>query len=291
MKHVLYLVVSFLLTSTAYGDWIRLASWNIEHLGRNADESTVPKALAEHIFLTGADIMVFQEIYDNDNTNATRTNTQLTAAFEHLEQRTGDVWQYEMLPNRRDEDDRQLIVVSWNTQRVEKVGDALRLNIQRQGNEWHRHPHAIKFSAGREESDIVVIPVHMKADYRGDFSEQRNIEAQALIEQLPAIRQHFDDTDIVILGDLNCGEASEPAMAAFAGAGFRDLNANDTATHVRYGPLDRILVYGSRDSEAHREFSFTRQYVITAADSDVFDHYLSDHQVITAPIRVIADDD
>jgi predicted extracellular nuclease len=274
-----------LIGTIASADWLRLGSWNIEHLGSN-EESTVPIALAEAIHLTGIDILALQEIYDNDERADTKANTQLDAAFAILNEIEGNNWTYEMLPNKSRRDTSQLVTVAWNQARVAKVGDAFRIPIEREGHEWDRHPHALKFSAGTGKTDIVLIALHMKADYRGDFSAQRGREAQLLVDQLDIVNNHFGgDNDIVLIGDLNCDTADEPALLVFAGAGFDDLNKTDEPTHIRWGALDRVLV------PAQPEFKYTRQYVLTAADSEAFDLYLSDHQIILAPIKVTTDDD
>ena len=274
-----------LAASTSFADWIRLGSWNIEHLGRMEDEATGPKAIAEYVHLSGLDILAMQEIYDNDGVGATKTNIQLNEAFEVLNQVAGHDWEYIMLPNKSSGDKSQLVAIAWNKDRVKKIGDELRISINRQGNEWDRHPHAIKFQAGTGMTDIVVIPVHMKANYNGDFSEQRGLEAQALIQALDSVKTEFDDEDIVIIGDFNCGTTDEPAIQALLAEGYRDLNSRDGATHITWGPLDRILVPGDE------EFVFSRQYSLTASDSEAFDRFLSDHQIVLTPIRILDDDD
>ncbi len=273
-----------LISAPASADWIRLGSWNIEKLGQSGEE-TGPKPVAEAIHLSGVDILAMQEVYDNDGDNKTKTNTQLAAAFEILDGIPGQTWKDAVLPNRSKSDKSQLVAIAWNTERVTKIKPALRLDIDRLATEWDRHPHAIQFSAGPDKTDIVVIPLHMKADYKGDYSSQRELEARELTAELAKVRDHFGDEDIVIIGDLNCGNADEPALEEFGKAGFRDLNAKDTATHVEYGPLDRVLV------PRQDEFLFSRMYILTAADQDQFDRYLSDHQIILIPIRVLPDDD
>ncbi len=286
---VLTAVLSFVpLLSTA--DWIRLGSWNIEHLGERDDDS-VPVALAEHIHLTGLDAIALQEIYDNDAIDATRTNHQLDETLRILNEETRQDWTYEMFPNRYSGDKSQLVAVAWNKKRLSKVGDTYRLEFEREANEWDRHPHAIKLSAGNGRTDIVIIGVHMKANYRADFSDQREKEAKILLESLGDFRDVLDDEDIVLIGDFNCASNSEAAIQAFEEAGFRDLNARDTATHVVYGPLDRIIVPTPGVSTTASEFSFSRQYILAAADSDTFDRFLSDHMMIMTPIRIQNDDD
>ncbi len=108
--------------------------------------------------------------------------------------------------------------------------------------------------------------------------------------RIEEVQRHFGDQDIVILGDFNCKSADEWAIGVFAGAGFEDLNAGDADTHVEHGPLDRILVPAGNGGE-QKEFEFSRQYVMAPADVDEFDDSLSDHFLILASYRVMADDD
>jgi predicted extracellular nuclease len=265
-------------------DWIRVASWNIKHLGQDGEDSS-PKAIAEHISIAGADVLAFQEIYDNDNTSGTKTNSQLSEAFEIINQRPGNDWEYEMLPNRDEEDTSQLVVISWNNERVSKEGSAHRIPIDRTGSEWDRHPHAIKFSAGSGKTDLVVIPLHMKADYQGDYSSQRETEAELLVAKLDEVRAVTNDEDIVILGDLSCDDFREPGLEVLTNAGFTDLNAKDTWTHLRYGPLDRAFV------PEQDEFIYSRMFILTPADSTAFEYALSDHRMIIVPVRILDDDD
>jgi len=271
-------------------DWIRLASWNIEKLGTNADESA-PVALAEHLHLTGVDVILMQEIYDNDGNSTTKTNSQLDETFRILNEETGQDWTYEMFPNRHAGDKSQLLATAWNRSRLKKIGETYRLEFDRTGNEWDRHPHAIKLSAGDDKTDIVLVGIHMKANFQGDFSEQRAKEANILVEALPEIQNRFEDYDVIFAGDFNCKSNDEPAIKQLEDIAYRDLNGKDKETHVQYGPLDRILVPTPGVNESAAEFSFSRQYILTAADSDAFDEYLSDHLMILTPIRILEDDD
>ena len=69
-----------------------------------------------------------------------------------------------------------------------------------------------------------------------------------------------------------------------------DLNKKDRDTHLAYGPLNRIIVPSQGVSDMASEFSFSRQYILTAADSKAFDRFLSDHMLVITPIRINDDD-
>lgn len=62
---------------------------------------------------------------------------------------------------------------------------------------------------------------------RREIMRKRELEAQTLLEALPAIKQHFQEEEIVVLGDTNCKERSEEAIQALVTTEFEDLNADD----------------------------------------------------------------
>ena len=179
--------------------------------------------------------------------------------------------------------------VAWNAARVSPVGEPAIIELDHEGRLWNRHPHAMKFSAGAGRTDFVVVVLHMKSNVDGlsRGKRQRAEEARVLAARLAALRTRLEDEDIILIGDLNCVDAREDALATFAAAGLRDLNAADTPTY-RNGrsPLDRILV-----PDGQPEFRFARQYVLTPTDVGGHAGKLSDHFVVTAAFRILADDD
>ena len=289
--NVLLAIAACLSCSAMAAETIRLGTWNIERLGEG-DEETTSESIANYIQRSRVDILALQEIKDTDPNRRVRTNTQLRGAFELRNRESGAQWRYRMFPNRRPSDTTQLAAVAWNSSRVEMVGSPMHINVVRpedDDNDWDRHPHAIKFSAGNEMTDIVVISVHMKSgQYEGP---QRLREAKALVEQLDAVRQHFDDTDIVILGDFNCRYWDDPPIQAFVTAGFRDLNRRDAKTFKNRWPFDRILVPsgGGRDSP-YAEFQNRRLKVHRPRASNFYTE-VSDHILISMLIGVAEDDD
>jgi predicted extracellular nuclease len=268
---------------------------NIEHLGGGSTGQR-PKAIAEHIFLASPDILVMSEIYDNDQDDDTRTNEELNTAFALLNQNDLYDWDYVLLPNKDEDDESQLCAVAWNKKRISKVGDPLRIDVTVSNdphNCWDRHPHAVKLSRGNGKSDIVVIPLHMKANPgvgqdNSDELEQREHEAELLVNQLDEVRDHFDDDDVVILGDTNALRTDEDCIQEFVAAGYEDLNERDTGTFKSSAPFDRVLVPRGPESE---EFVFSRQYILRSADPAEHEQFISDHSMIVIPVRVLNDDD
>lgn len=294
MIRIVICCVTLLFASAVRADeYVKIGAWNIEHLGhRNFGQH--PKALAEHILFAGVDVLALEEIYDTDSNSSTRTNAKLDEVFALVNQQPGQNWEYLLFANKDQTDTTQLCGVAWNKAKLSKVGDPFRIPVvDNPGDEfdsWDRHPHAVKFSAGTNKTDFVVIPVHMKSNVDGaSFGrEQREYEAKALVAKIDDVRNHFQDKDIIIIGDTNCLNASENAITQFKQKGFKDLNEADLVTFVNSAssPFDRIFVPKDRDG-----FKFSRQYGLISSDHDAHDGFLSDHFLIMTLFRVLTDDD
>lgn len=295
LTHLFAFCFTLLFASAVYADeYVKIGAWNIEHLGAR-DFGQHPKALAEHVQLAGVDVLALEEIYDTDNNAATRTNSKLDEMFALLNQQTGHNWEYVLFANKDQTDKSQLCGVAWNKARVSKVGNPFRIPVVDDPNDdfetWDRHPHAVKFSLGSGKTDFVVIPVHMKSNVDGaSFGrEQREAEARALVAKLGNVRTQFgEDKDIIIIGDTNCLDANETALAQFRQSGFKDLNDSDQPTFVNSNgsPFDRIFV-----PKNQQEFRFSRQYSLISSDHDAHDGFLSDHFLVMTLFRVMPDDD
>ncbi len=240
---------------------IKIASWNIEWLGKPdrrsgpaRDKPQSPKELAEAIAHSGAAIVALQEIVAPGAGRPIRSR-ELDAVVEELKKTPGGGWTYLLFPGRGNED--QLTGLLWDASRVAAVeadGKPLRPGSvgfrvpikegrSAQGSGlWNRPPHAVKFSLGQGKTDFVVIVLHMKSDFQGTFSEHRAQEAAALTTAMAEVKRAMRDADIVLAGDTNCTNPKEPAITAFAAAGFRDLNETGMQTHWRGGTMDRFLV-------------------------------------------------
>jgi endonuclease/exonuclease/phosphatase family metal-dependent hydrolase len=279
------------MTPAAFADeWMTIGSWNIENLGKGQGGQK-PKALAEHLQLVGLDVLALQEIHDDDGNAATHRNSKLDATFAILNTRPGNDWEYVLFPKREASDTTQLTGVAWNKKRVSKVGDPLKIAVvdnDPQFDLWKRHPHAVEFSVASGKTDFVIIPLHMKSNIweGGPPKKQREGEAKALVAALAAVKTHFGDDDLILIGDTNCITADESALAAFSAAGFEDLNTGDRATYISGGAFDRILVKGGQP-----EFKFSRQYVLVPTDSSTHEGTLSDHFLVVSSLKVLQDDD
>lgn len=289
--------------------FVHVGSWNIEHFGRTrpADDNN-QYAIAEHIEMSGVSVLALQELYvTNDITDpaATLENQFLRAALDLIEEHTGQRWEYEIFRNRNLNDREQLCGVAWNTAKVTKVQSTYRIGVGNQAREnnvvfnlWDRHPHALKFSAVPGEdpniglTDFVLVSLHMKSNVgqRHVVMRTRYHEVRELVAQLPAIKEHFGEEDIILLGDTNCKERREDAIQAFIDAGFEDLNEDDTPTFYRgeNAPFDRIFVPNGLRRKA---FRFSRQYILRSASPLAHDRFLSDHYMVKTSVVIRRDDD
>lgn len=290
----------------AEAEEIRIGAWNIEQLGspdrrsfpaRNIAQR--PADLAAQIRNAEVDVLALAEIGDTDGRSDTQTSATMDAVVTILNQRAGNDWTYLLFGKKDRTETFQLTGVLWNRERVQQAGAPLRIPVVDDPDDsfdtWQRHPHALKLSAGNGLTDFVVVPIHMKSNLGGSVTvQQRAAEAAALAQAISAVRAHFGDEDIVLLGDFNCLQGSEGGISNYVAAGFRDLNSSDQPTNWRGGnfdpaPFDRILVPGGQPEFALSEFSV----LAPASDAGHVDHKkrLSDHFLVSAAVRVLPDDD
>ncbi len=283
--------------------YLQVASWNIEHFGKDDNNDENQYAIAEHVELAGVDILALQEIYvtniDDFRNGSEGRNEHLDGTLKLLLEHTGQEWKYELFRNRTESDTSQLCGILWNASRVEHKR-TIRLSVPKfvDGGDmgklwiWDRVPHAVHFSAGDQKIDLAIISIHMKSNVGTPIVVRRKRleEAKSLIAELATVEAKLDgEKDIVILGDTNCKDGREEALDAFAAAGFEDLNSDDVTTFYRGkdAPFDRIFV---PHRESRRAFRYSRQYVLRSTDSHSHDHYLSDHFIIKTSVKILKDD-
>ena len=274
--------------------YLQIGSWNIEHLSKEGGREESPYALADHIEMAGIHVLVLQEIYDTTPPGGARRNRELDRVCELLHEHLDQEWKYELHEKRDPSKRRQLCGVMWNASIVEKV-KTYKLTVEHEFEGlklWDRTPHAVKFAVERQpgvHSSVVVIPLHMKSNYRdkGNAKKVREAEARQLVGQIDAVVAEMQDESLILIGDTNVRGAYEKAIEVFEEAGFIDLNAADAATYPGWGgsPFDRAFVRESR-----KEFRYSRQYILQSADSDLHDRYLSDHYMIKLSVKLHLDD-
>lgn len=291
---------------------VRLGAWNIEWLGKPSERSGLGQGtaqavgdLVDYIVTAKVSLLAVEEIVGRSGADGPRSN-ELDAVVTQLKARTGQAWRYVLFPGRSD--DAQLTGLMWDTGVATPLnpgdrpdeGDPkpTRLPVKSgkssQGSGlWNRPPHAMKFSLGNGKTDLVLIVVHMKADYQGDFAAHRAEEAETLAGCLPGVRKTLSDQDVVVLGDTNMTRPDEAAEKTMVGAGLHDLNRKAESTHWRGGATDRIFVPEAQPEFAERKFEVMSDRYLEAKrwDPRDFKRRLSDHYMIVATIRVMEDDD
>lgn len=300
-------------SAAASGSEIRIASWNIEWLGKPEDRSGPakniaqdPEDLADVIHESGAVVVALQEVVTRVVGTPLRSR-EVEGILESLKKRTSNTWDYVLFPGRQDGD--QLTGLMWNTKVLTAVKTdgttwsqpkdvpwALpipRGKSAKGSSLWNRPPHAMKFSTGDKKTDFVVIVLHMKADYQGDFAEHRQEEAQALVNALPQVRQVWKDQDIIILGDTNFVQADEPGAKVLVDANFKDLNERKMQTHWRSGAMDRTFTpKGQPEFESSRFDVVSENYLKKRKiKPEDFKRRYSDHYLTVATFKVMNDDD
>lgn len=292
---------------------LRIASWNIEWLGKPEDRSGLARGvaqsaddIADYIRSSEASIVAVEEVVSRERGFPFRSR-EIEAALARLRESARQNWEYVLFPGRADGD--QLTGVLWNRDAVtalnqaDKPWDQTRdrpwaLPIPKgrsaQGSSlWNRPPHAMKFSAGAGKTDVVVIVLHMKADYNGDFSAHREEEAATLIRALPEVRSQFKDKDLVLIGDTNCPKGPEAATRDIEASGFYDLNTAARQTHWQGGTMDRAFVPLDQPEFKRHAFdvlsdSYLRKRGLSPKD---FKRRYSDHFMIVTAVDVGDDDD
>jgi hypothetical protein len=290
----------------AVGSSLTLGAWNIEHLGRDGDE-TSGDDLADYIITSGVAVLGLEEIYDTDGDDSTRTNSTLDEALQAINDKTGDTWDYRLFPKSEheaeSEQNKQLTGVAWNTARVQLSGNPLLIPVEH-GNAppndfWRRQPFAVKFTTSNDKTDFVVIPVHMRSNSRrsGQTSSPASLrasEVRSLLEHLDFVRETFHDDDIVVLGDSNVLRSDERALARFADGGFRDLNSSGMNTWMSNGqrrsPFDRFFVPDDQPEFADAEQDVVLEFPRNLSARE-FNDEVSDHLMILTTIQLMEDDD
>lgn len=289
-------------SSSGTAERVRIGAWNIEWLGhpekrfgeRSGVEQT-PDDLADVIVAADVSILALAEISATDRPDDGWTNRTLDEALQIVSSRTGGDWRHRLFPDRRDGE--QITGIAWDARRVAAIGEPVPLAVSNEPGPlerrlWSRPPWAMKFALGPGRTDVVVIPIHMKSNYSGDFAPHRAAEAQALVDALPAIRAAFADEDVLVIGDSNA-KPGEPALAVFAESGFRDANAHGAVTHTFVGAIDRAFLPVDQPEFADDRFAVIGADGLPSRgwSNAQFMVHASDHALIVVEVVVMDDDD
>ena len=286
--------------------FITIGAWNIQWLGNKEKRpeglrvDQDPADLADYIFESKVDLLSVEEISDNDGVADTYTNKTLVAVCKKLGEKTNTEWSHVLMPKPTtpEEDVMQLCGLLWNTGKVTKIGKTFEVPVPRAGPNdkvWKRHPHATKFSFGKGKTDVVMIPLHMKSNKDGAKAGMMNreIEAALLAEKMAEVKKHFQDEDIIMLGDTNITVKTEPAIDIFKKLGFKDLNDADNSTYITNAPFDRFFIPKNQPEFKDSVQEVYRQDYLTLRNLQAKDFVprFSDHFMIKMKVRIMDDDD
>jgi hypothetical protein len=285
---------------------VRIGAWNIEWLGRpdkrygkGRGQLQEAEDLADYIAAGRVDILALAEIcptnlaeperYD-PATDGPLNNEVLTEALQIVSRKTRGRWEYRLFPSSgTTRATSQLTGIAWNTTRVTALGESRPVIEYEDGDPWvwYRPPWATMFSTGEGMTDLVVIPIHMKASK--ESSPRRAAEAAELVLALAEVSL---DPDTLIIGDANCHAGDEQAIKTYRGAGFIDLNNRDQSTHVGGVPLDRVFVPDDQPEFGPRFQVFSGPYTSRRRlRPDEFAARYSDHYMVITIVKAGADDD
>ena len=285
---------------------ITIASWNIEWLGNPSQRSGEGKGvaqdtaeLAEAIKRSEAAVVALQEISPTGTPNAGRNDEPRSKELDAIAAKLGGGWRYLLFPSRSGDQFTGFLYNSGIVSLVsDREGDSWRVPVptrrSSQGSGlWVRPPTAVKFSAGAGKTDFVLIVVHMKADFDGDFAKHREEEATALAALLPDVRRVFKDEDVLILGDTNMTDDNEAAEKTYERAGLKDLNTANAGTHWRGGGTDKIFVPAAQPEFAASSFRvINHDRVLSRTMSPAaYKRRFSDHYMVSTTVRLQDDDD
>ena len=300
---------------------IHIGAWNIEWLGfaekrgkPGRDVVQSPKDLAEYIIQSKVDVLALEEI-GVDEPKAPWKSKQLDSVMSELKEKHNQTWQYVLFPKTDYPEGTEDFIVrgqhtglAWCTSKATMVGEPFSVPLGK--NEtygikfWERRANAVKLSFGTGKSDVVFIPIHLKSN-RNDVNpsdkqftaKQREAEVQAFVDQMQALKEHFKDNDIVMLGDSNFLAPEDGASKLLTSAGLIDLNEKDVGTTAAWGegyssaPFDRIFVSANQP-----EFAKSAQTVHktkNGTDNEIkdFKKRFSDHYLVSCIIEISNDDD
>ena len=311
------------IAAQTHADEVRIGSWNIEWLGfpdkrarPGKDNPQRPEDLAEYIHSTGVDVLALEEI-GVDADKSPWKSQELELLQRALLDKYQERWSYVIFPKTSYPEDTedfvkrgQHLAIAWKSDKATQVGGVFDIPVG--GDEtygikfFERRANAVKLSFGEGKTDVVFIPVHLKSNRNEDnpadktFTQrQRAAELKAFVAQLPKLKEHFKDDDIVLLGDTNILGAEDTANV-LTEAAFVDLNRDEQGTTAVWGdgsngyrtaPFDRIFIPQTQSEFAESRFQVHRTSNGTDDEIKLFRRKLSDHYLISSVIKIQSDDD
>lgn len=284
MSTMAVLSIGCLLTSIAFGDTLKVTTWNIEHLGTggrgfgggygggylpkrtDADLERIGEFIRDEL---GSDLVALQEIAINASD---RFRGPRCEELDKIVESMGDNWKYCLPPAKADhhEDKSMYVGYLWNSDKVraDRIFPMDVPDLDLAGKAlFDRVPLVGCFTAlkdGEPANDFVLVNVHLAS---GQGNDENHLIAMTLIEyrltsQLRAMQ--VTESDRIILGDFNDNPYHPDAkrtdglyehMEAKGYTDFvgKDFHATRMDANLR-SVIDRILVnsYASKHVQADR---------------------------------------
>jgi hypothetical protein len=327
----IFLLTTAKVKAETCSDILYIGSWNIQWLGNAKEGKRQPQSpddIASYINTSKVDVLALAEISVSRDSSGKFRNEQLEKAFSTLNNQNQS-WQYilfEKRPGARAPQD-QWTGLAWNTKKIQLAKDPVKLEIEINLEKekqiasrltpppvadqaiWNRLPYAVKLTAGKNKTDFLVIPIHMKSNIGGkETAKAREYEAELLVSSLDKLKDEIPESDVVIMGDSNMLSTNEAAAKIFLKKGFIDCNGHDLSTHISFGtqktaPFDRIFVLPNQpetqgtcltsgNGSGYMDFKIFKEKdwrpKLTPSD---FRKLLSDHYLIRTALCIGKDDD
>lgn len=245
-------------------DTIKIASFNIQVFGKTkAGKDEVMQILAA--IISEFDIVAIQEIRDKSGT-----------AIEKLEQvvdTLGSDYEYIIGPRLDRTRSKEQYAFIYRTGTVEQIGS---YTFDDSANDvFHREPFAAHFKSKNGAFDFVMVNIHTDPD-------EATAEIQALPQAITDAIQHFQEPDIIALGDFNadCTYYNEAVYnSVFPADQYAWLidNSRDTTVKGTVCTYDRIVTTAATVEDYARIADVYRFDIIHSLTQemaeDVSDHY------------------
>lgn len=241
---------------------ITIASFNIQVFGRSkAKKIEVMEILAETI--ARYDIVAIQEIRDKTGT-----------AIEKLEDAVDDLgidYTFIIGPRLGRTSSKEQYAFFYKPDVVEVLGTHTFIDID---DKFHREPFIVHFKVVDQKFDFAVINIHTDPD-----------EAKDEINDLPGVishsRDHFQEQDIILLGDLNADGKyykEDDGSLPMRDSNFIWLikNEADTAIAKSDNTYDRIIITPASNEDHTNNagvFRFDLEFELDCEPKEVSDHY------------------
>ena len=222
------LTTVIVLTSPVVGDEIKIATWNIENLGRtkaglkNTDNSIAHEAndtmgkIAKIMKQLKVDLIAIQEVEDIKRLTLPKLKRRLGGGWDYIESETTGREQYAIFFKIGKVEQKNRIHPCKHKEEIVKDSKcAIRLYNDKENDKNHfsRDLGYAKFSYKDQDLEFVIITCHLDPDNPAD-------ETKRLDEAYDTLKKDTQNPNIIVLGDFNLEDG--PADPAFKDGGLLD---------------------------------------------------------------------